>query len=56
MELLTQAGRMSLVELASCKYEEERIHTIEIRKSLIDAFLSMINGIKSPMDNRTVQP
>lgn len=47
MTLLIQAGKMSLDVPDGVSHEDLAI-IHQLRKSLIDAFLGIINGIKSP--------
>ena len=50
MDALIAAGQMSVQDIdKSMPYEDQKI-THELRNALIDAFISMINGIKSPSD------
>jgi hypothetical protein len=48
MNALIQAGRVSLSAVDKRMPIEDQQNIHDLRQSLIDAFLSIINGIKSP--------
>lgn len=48
MGLLVEAGKMSLAPPEGVDGPDERVALLQLRKSLIEAFLGIINGIKSP--------
>ena len=47
MNLLVSAGMMSLEISQELSYDQVKLIQ-DLRKALVDAFLSIINGIKSP--------
>jgi len=48
MEVLIQAGKMSLNPINQSIPVEEQKNFHDLRQSLVDAFMSIINGIKTP--------
>jgi len=51
MNTLIQAGMMAVAEINPNLPPEEQRHVHLLRRSLVDAFMSIINGIKSPSFN-----
>lgn len=50
MDVLIQAGIASCAEIDPSLPAEDAAHVHELRHALIDAFMSIVNGIKSPDD------
>jgi len=50
MELLVSAGQMSL-QVDQVNDPDERSMLYQLRKALIEAFLGIINGIKTPLED-----
>lgn len=48
MSLLVEAGKASLVPAEAADGPEERALLLQLSKALVEAFLGIINGIKSP--------
>jgi hypothetical protein len=54
MSLLIEAGKICLSTDTSALQSDEAKNIHDMRNALIDAFTSMINGIKSPDDSKTL--
>lgn len=48
MEVLIQAGQMSLADIDQSLPIEDQKNLHNLRQSLLEAFVSIINGIKQP--------
>lgn len=55
MRLLIQAGQLTLQEISSSIPQDDRKLIHELRAALVDSFISIINGLKSPNNDGSAQ-